>query len=115
MIVSIIKPDGAKVPVRTMRELVEKANPKFYFCLAAESAFVFVGTVDEFRRDADLLDQNYGRWSDDYVPLMERKVIGYRKRDVPGEAGHMILIEGSERGPFWLRCEYEAFYKQHSD
>ena len=109
MAIAITKRDGTRTVVKTVRELVEKAGPKFNFCLAAKTAFVFIGTADEFKRDAGLLDQTYGVLSAKKVPLMDRKIIGCRKRDVPGEARHMILIEGSETGLFWLRCEYKAF------
>lgn len=109
MPLTITKPDGTKIVPKTMRELMEIVSPKFYFCLAARTAFVFIGTAEEFKRDADLLDQPREKKSDDYIPLMDRKITGYRKRDVPGEAPHMVLIEGNDFGPFWLRCEYEEF------
>jgi len=111
MPIKMTGPDGAKVIINTLRDLTDRVNPKFSFCLAAKTAFVFVGTAEEFKQDIDLLDRLYQGKNKDYVPLMDRKVTGYRKRDVPGEAKHMILIEGGESGPFWLRCEYETFHR----
>ena len=109
MAIRMTKPDGARVEMKTLRDLTENMNPQFCFCLAAKTAFVFIGTVEELKQGADQIDQIYRGEREDYIPLMERKITGYRKRDVPGEPRHMVLIEGDERGPFWLRSEYKTF------
>ncbi len=109
MPVKITRPDGTRIAIEILRDLTENVNPKFCFCLAAKTAFVFIGTAEELKQGAEHIDQIYKGEREDYIPLLDRKITGCRKRDVPGEPRHMVLIEGSERGAFWLRREYQVF------
>ena len=114
MAVAMKNREGEKILIQTVKDLVENANPRMTFCLAAATSFVFIGTAEEFKRDMDLLDRHFcsALFQDEYIPLMNRKITGYHKRDVPGETAHMFYIEGKDRGIFWLRCEYEDFIKK---
>lgn len=110
MALCITKADGRKIPVRTVRDLVENANPSLRFCLGASSSFIFIGSVAEFRRDVGLLEKTYSRGMNYGGSFMDRKICDYYKRDVPGEAEKcVILMEGDEHGLFWLRNEYVDF------
>jgi hypothetical protein len=109
MAIRMTKPDGTRVVMKTLRDLTENMSPQFCFCLAAKTAFVFIGTTEELVQGAEQIDRIYRGRREDYLPLMDRRITGYRKRDVPGEPKHMVLIEGDECGAFWLRSEYLAF------
>ena len=107
---TVKNPDGSKAIIHTVEDLLNSVNPNFNFCLAAAAAFVFLGTAEEFIRlhsqlEADPKIRGNAKCE---KPWLSREIIDYYRRTIPSEKEkYIVVMEGDEVGPFWLRCEFE--------
>lgn len=49
---------------------------------------------------------------DAYISLPKREVLAQYRKKAPGEEGIVLIVNGTDQGPFWLRQEYEKFIKR---
>lgn len=87
--------------------------------IGSKSAFYFIGTVKELKKDIDFVESNMqtsqskeGKPARKAVPVLKRKVIAVYSKFDPSE-GMIIKTEGSESGDFWFGAEYYAAKKKY--
>lgn len=94
--------------------------------IGSDSAFMFIGTVAQWRKDEAFLSGYYrdsrrqvfgnGTKSTGFKPFPERKIkdIFYRY-DIGGAKMLTLIIEGAEIGTCWFEDEYQRFAGRHRD
>lgn len=87
--------------------------------IGSESAFYFIGTAKELKKDMAFVESNMQpkKNADEppkrkTVPVLKRKVIEVYSKLDPSE-GVIIKTEGSESGNFWFGAEYYAAKKKY--
>ena len=112
---TVKNPNGTAAVICTVEDLIKKVSPNFNFALAAASSFVFLGTADEFARLHGLLESDpvIKERSKCTKTWLSRSIVDCYKRTIPSEKEkYIVVMEGDEIGPFWLRCEFEDFLRE---
>lgn len=89
------------------------------FHIGSKSAFYFIGTVKELKKDMAFVESNMQTSQNKEeeptrkaVPVLKRKVIMVYSKFDPSE-GMIIKTEGSESGDFWFGAEYHEAKKKY--
>lgn len=97
----------------TLEKALKAFDAKTVLHIGGRTAFYFIGTVGELRKDLDfveycLLKNPYYKRErhEEFVPVLKRKVIEVYPKSDPTE-GLIIKTDGEETGKFWFEFEYQ--------
>ena len=120
----VLKYKGRKKLVKTIEDALSILDDNSPIAVGSRSAFYFIGSVSDYRRDIPLIEDHYRRKYEHglirdpdgapYQSMADRTVREIRIRDVPGEPKALVLIvEGWEMGELWLLSEYAPAIRRY--
>lgn len=99
---------GEERVIETLGELLALMKPRDAIAVTAKTAFIFLGTVEDWYKLRPDIDSYYNDSMED------RKVKRLYRRDLMGEPRMLVIdIEGEENGPVWLLSEMPMAAKKY--
>ena len=81
--------------------------------IGSGSSFLFIGTIDEFWKDIDIIDNFCREKNAQSVSVADRKVEEIYMKHAPDEPAMIaFIVEGNEEGGIWTRDEYEKWIRR---